>query len=414
MFKQILNRCKRQPMTAVAIVLFAAVLSVVLGVMHQSKEAELSSYKETYNSIPVFFTVTDLDGSQVPDDVGIQGWALQQFTELGLAPTLAPFVRELHIRLPYLEGGVWHDNYRGELVEFNGMLVRNDNIPLVGISSTYVAEELTDGLGGGIQWREGYDDSILASDEFVCIIPEWLTDEVETELHFMGLPKDNGDKTVVHAIEFDCTYKVVGTYNDPNNNTFYCSLSAMEWVYAKLSSTKPTGTLGAILKDNNDLEELREVASKWFATPNSTGEPTPWGHWGFDYFPYALDIDDAQLQSLSIEMQNIVRFNRIAAALVIILSAGAGFLVGFLVMRARKREIILMRTLGASNKDIYKELALEQLLCIGVGIVLGGSYALWQPVGQLLLFGIVYCAGLTVAIQIFLRKNLLATIKEDE
>ena len=413
MFKQILNRCKRQPMTAVAIILFAAVLSVVLGVMHQSKEAELSSYKETYNSIPVVFQITDLDGSQVPDDVGIQGWALQQFTEQGITPTLAPFVEELHVRLPYLEGNSRHDNYRGELVEYNGMLVCDDNIPLVGISSTYVAEELTDGLGGGIQWREGYDESILASDEFVCIIPEWLTDEEETELHFLDMREGTGD-TIAESFEFDCTYKVVGTYDDPNNDTFYCSLSAMEWVYARTCRSQPLGTLAAVLKNNNDLEALREVASKWFATPNPTGEPTPWGHWGFDYYPYALDIDDAQLQSLSIEMQNIVRFNRIATSLVIILSAGAGFLVGFLVMRARKREIILMRTLGASDKDIYKELALEQLLCIGVGIVLGGGYALWQPAGQLLLFGIVYCAGLTVAIQMFLRKNLLATMKEDE
>lgn len=103
-----------------------------------------------------------------------------------------------------------------------------------------------------------------------------------------------------------------------------------------------------------------------------------------------------------------------ASAVVLALSAGAGFLTGFLVIRSRKREIVLMRTMGASQVSIYGELALEQLACIVVGILVVGSYTLWQPVGNLALFGCVYYIGLTVALPIFLRKNLLTTVKADE
>lgn len=73
-----------------------------------------------------------------------------------------------------------------------------------------------------------------------------------------------------------------------------------------------------------------------------------------------------------------------------------------------------MRTMGTSQVSIYLELALEQLVCIAAGILVGGGYSLWQPVGRLAIFGGIYYLGLTAALIIFLRKNLLTTIKEDE
>ena len=54
------------------------------------------------------------------------------------------------------------------------------------------------------------------------------------------------------------------------------------------------------------------------------------------------------------------------------------------------------------------------MLCVAVGTVLGGSYALWRPVGQLGLFLAIYFLGLSAALLIFLRRNLLTTMKEDE
>ena len=73
-----------------------------------------------------------------------------------------------------------------------------------------------------------------------------------------------------------------------------------------------------------------------------------------------------------------------------------------------------MRTLGASNIAVCAEFALEQLLCVVLGTGLGGSYALWTPIGRLCIFGVVYMTGLTIALLIFTRANLLATMKEDE
>ena len=64
MFQNILRRNLRQPLMGLAVLLFAAVLTVVLCYLHKSSQEELRSYEETYASVPVFFKVVDLDGSK--------------------------------------------------------------------------------------------------------------------------------------------------------------------------------------------------------------------------------------------------------------------------------------------------------------------------------------------------------------
>jgi hypothetical protein len=127
-----------------------------------------------------------------------------------------------------------------------------------------------------------------------------------------------------------------------------------------------------------------------------------------------MDIDDSMLINLEVNLKNSLRLNRLASAVVFALSAATGFLTGFLVIRSRKREISLMRTMGASHPSIFAELALEQVICIALGIGLGGSYTLWEPMQKLMLFGGIYFVGLAAALIVFLHKNLLTTMKEDE
>ena len=48
------------------------------------------------------------------------------------------------------------------------------------------------------------------------------------------------------------------------------------------------------------------------------------------------------------------------------------------------------------------------------GMVLAGAPFLWRPLDDLGLFAGIYFVGLAFALLIFLSKNLLTTIKEDE
>ena len=84
------------------------------------------------------------------------------------------------------------------------------------------------------------------------------------------------------------------------------------------------------------------------------------------------------------------------------------------MIRNRKRDIALMRILGKSNVAVYWNFVLEQMSCIILGIIAGGAYNLWRPINRIAIFAMIYYIGLSAALAIFLRKNLLTTIKEDE
>jgi ABC-type antimicrobial peptide transport system permease subunit len=236
---------------------------------------------------------------------------------------------------------------------------------------------------------------------------DWQQIEMTFEHTYMSGLESKTNKTT-HIFE------VAGYYIDKGNSRIYCPYAVMQKIHAQLGAAKEMEEVCAVLNDNSNLPQLREAAALWFAEPNPSGEKTPWGRFDYEYYLYALDIDDYMLKNLESNMKSSMQLNSLASAAVFILSAGAGFLTGFLVIRARKREIALMRTMGASHPAIFLELALEQLLCVVGGIVVGGAVFLWQPLEQLALFGGIYFVGLSIALVIFLCKNLMTTIKEDE
>lgn len=416
MIKNILRRNLRQPLMGLAVLLFAAVLTVVLCYLHKANQEELRSYEETYASVPVFFKVVDLDGSRPNNGNGIDGLAVDLFQKSWMTPNFQDYIAQTHIRVS-LAGRYYVTDLNGEPILDKQALKKSRPMTTVGISSTRVAEELTEGWGGKIYWNEGYDESILLTNEFVCIVPESMKDKRVIDMGYeykywpTGKPGDLGGSRT-NTVE--STFQVVGYYTDPGNNRIYCPYGTMAKIHGQLRKPQLIEEIGAILTDNNLLPQLREDAAQWFAVPNALGEQTPWGKYGFEYFLFALDIDDSMLVSLEANMKNSLRLNKLAAAVVFALSAGAGFLTGFLVIRSRKREIGLMRTLGTSNIAVGLEFAVEQILLVLAGMLLGGSYSWWEPLEQLGLFAAIYIAGLSVALLIFIKSNLLSAMKEEE
>lgn len=409
MIKRILRRSIREPITCIAAILFAVILAVILCYLHQSQKAEQQNYESTFHSIPVEFEITKLNGNRLDDSAHIDGYMADLFFENSIfEPNFSDLVSDVQVRMSH-SGTLIEEQEPDATIEDDPAEKQSITKRMVGITSVKVAEELTPEFGGMIEWYNGFDESVFTTDQFVCVVPSNYIDVSEVVLSF----NYRADGALTDR-EYTCSFIIVGRYTDDGNNKLYCPYGAMEYIYSKLGEPKKVQYLMGKLGDNNDLELLHETASNWFAEPNSMGDQTPWGKYGYDYYPFAMDIKDSLLKSLVSDMQNSMTINRVAAILVFILSAGAGFLTGFLVIRSRKWEIALMRTLGTSNRIVCMELEIEQITCVAVGVIIGGSYTLWEPLGQLCLFAGIYIAGLTVALLVFTRANLLATMKEDE
>lgn len=400
MFINALKRICRVSLPTIGVILFAVIMSAVLCGLHASNEAELQSYNETYHAIPVRFSVTNLTGTR-SEKLHAPGWVADLFTGGSwLSPDLSEFATDVQIKMAI------------------DIADRDDASVLVGLTSLAIAKELHPENGCTINWYDSYDATILTTDKMVCIVPQKIlidnntSEQVqELELKFMYTPQ-NG--TLTETKEYTCKLTVVGTYVSINDEVIYCPYSVVEKIYLRLGRERDIDAISALLIDNDDLEKLRTSALYWFAEPNATGSKTKWDFGNYEYFPYALDINDDLLQKANIILQNSLTVNRICSVLVFSLSAGAGFFLGLLMIRSRKREIFLMRTLGTANGVIFVGFLLEQLFCVMVGTLLGGGAFLWNPFGKLAVFMGVYAVGLAIALLVLLQTNLLTAFKEDE
>lgn len=404
MIKRVLRRSIREPIPCIAAVLFTAILTVILCFLHRSQMEEQQNFDNTYRSTPITFEITWLDGTRLNNSAPASGHMADILPELFLGtcshqPQFDDLVADLQIRMSYY--GTLCAAPMDADTEAEPEII-TEHQQMVGITSAQVAKEQNPQFKDSIEWYDGFDESIFRTNQFVCVAPS----------SFDGM--DEIMMTFSNRGEYTCTFRIVGLYTETGNNDLYCPYAVIEQIYARVNEPKHVQHLSGRLANNDDLELFRERAKEWFATPNPLGDPTPWGKMSYEYYPLAIDINDSLLKNLESDMQQSMTINRIAAMLVFLLSAGAGFLTGFLVIRSRKREIGLMRTLGNSNGSVCLEFGLEQLLCVVAGVILGGSYSLWEPIEQLCLFAGVYLAGLSIALIVFTRTNLLATMKEDE
>ena len=234
---------------------------------------------------------------------------------------------------------------------------------------------------------------------------------------------DGKPKLEIKAHEYQCTLTIVGTYTAGDEVSIYCPASIVERiVIEELDEPLLIYSLSATLADNTRLDEFRKKMSICFLEPTPNAEKTPWGDYLYsasctsiqEYYDYALDINDENLFDLSAILENSLKFNRAVTLIVVALSAVSGFLVGFLMIRRRKREIMLMRMVGESNFRVYCGFAIEQMLCIILGIALGGAYYKWNPINNLAIFAVTYFIALTLALAIFMSKKLIKNVKEDE
>lgn len=403
MISHTLKRLRRVPLPALAVLVFSVILSAVLCILHAANEAERRSYEETCHTIPVSLTVCNLSGTQT-SNLDAPGWVADLFSGSGtLGRGLTDYVKDPQIKcIRNIDNSIEvHASF------------------LVGLTSIQIEKSLRPENGGDVSWYDGYDNSTLLGDELVCLAPEGLTEDWDEEapgqqlklyFYYFG-PDEHG---LEKAREYECYLTVAGTYRGGNESDLYCPYSVMSLIYQKLAQDRVINCVSATLADNQRLAEFEQEAGNWFAKPNAAGTQTEWGFADYEYYPYALDIDDDLLLKSAAALETSLTINRVFTLLVFLLSAGAGFLIGFLMIRQRKREISLMRTLGTRNWAIYMGFMVEQMLCVIIGTAIGGAAFGWQPLERLLIFVCVYFVSLTLALIIFLRRNLLATMKEDE
>lgn len=386
-------RIKRKPLIFVAILLFTAIIALALCGLYSGNDAALEQYNDIYYKIDVRCTVTNLAGDQ-SDRLDIQNGTIARFT--GTYPFISTDLSDL-LEDVQIKGSV-------------EILWNNESYTLTGITSTDIEPKLRPENGCTVFWNEKADQSFFGSNEMACIIPQALQKKMqEAEQPVDEIPMHI---SAMHPYEsdYDARLTVLGSYHGTNEKIIYCPWETYALILNTMGRGEKAEAMYATLRNNNDLPLLREVASKYFAEPN----PNYAGLEMVGDYYLALDINDSQLSQARKNLENSMTVNRIAAVLVLALTAVAGAFVGFLMVRSRKKEIALMRTMGTPNSRIYVSFVIEQMIFVILGTIVGGSKFLWNPMLWLVLFAGMYFTGLSAALLVMLHRNLLTTVKEDE
>lgn len=388
MLRHVWIRIKRRPLICAAIGLFAAIIALALCGLHSGNNIAVEKYNDIYSEIDVRCSVTNLTGNK-SDRLTIYPGTIALFTEQS---DLSDLLEDVQIK-----GSVE--------IQWN-----NEVYTLTGITSTEIEPKLWPDNGCTIFWNEGSDSRFFSGNRLECIIPR----ELQKKMEDSNLPADHFPLHITAVLPYESDYnaalEVLGAYEGTNDRIIYCPWNTLVSILNTIGRSETADSLFATLSNNDNLPLLREIASQYFAEPDVRYA----GLGTIDNYYLALDINDSQLTQARTNLENSMTVNRIATILVLAFSAVAGAFIGFLMIRNRKKEISLMRTMGASYGRIYLSFVMEQMLFVVLGALVGGLYFMWNPVLWLVLFVCAYFVGLSVMLFIMLRRNLLVIIKEDE
>ena len=78
MFKA-LNNLKRSPISAIAILLFAVIISMIICALQASNDEEMRHYEEAYQAVPIKFSITHpfYNGEALGLGSNLPMWALE-------------------------------------------------------------------------------------------------------------------------------------------------------------------------------------------------------------------------------------------------------------------------------------------------------------------------------------------------
>lgn len=228
-----------------------------------------------------------------------------------------------------------------------------------------------------IIWQEGYDITVLEGDARVCLAPRSL----ELELgETVTLPLGGAYR----KLQMELT--VVGLYGKEYRSAdeldvYYCPLNAMEDF---LRENQQEITYNILEMELQKLDRLGDFKTQMTEL-------------GLEKGSARLTVNDALLQQVTAKFRQHIRLLNTLLPVLLTIVAGIGFGLSFLLLRGRKREAAVLRSLGTCRVQVFGMFLSETALQALLGTLLGGGLA-WAALGktafQLQYLSLVLCCFL--------------------
>ena len=249
--------------------------------------------------------------------------------------------------------------------------------------------------GVRVQFFDGLDETLLLSEEDVCLIPELME-------------PDGQDALTVTLGTNRKTLKIVGTVAGGSTDSIWVPFY-FKWEDG-LSSAFPVQSCSFTIRDNARLEKAKEDIFTWFSRPSVSN--------GADVEPFGVLVQDqTYLESLN-KLKSSLELLRLLLPLLAVLGTVISFLATYAMTRGRQKEFAVMRCLGLRQRTIFSIVLLEQLILILMGgsigmcfgLLMGASIQTARICGVLLL----YMLGTATAAMSITRINVMQLMKTED
>lgn len=239
--------------------------------------------------------------------------------------------------------------------------------------------------GARIELYEGWDESILATRERVCLIP---VDEVELW--------PEGTVNVMRPDGYSQTLTIIGTVTNGPGSVYYTPLH-MSWSDESNVITRIESCSFSI-RDNARLDECKAALYEVFLEPKLSNDLST---------GYGLIVHDESYLATVDEIETNISMLRILLPVLMVMVGCIGFFASYMTTRSRRKEFAVMRCLGMNQRKIFAIVFFEQavLAILGGGIGIGAGWLL----DAVLESGAMVKAALVIAV--FLVGAAIAAIR---
>ena len=203
-----------------------------------------------------------------------------------------------------------------------------------------------------LQWREGFDESLFDGDDSVCVAPRSARLMLGDTVTF-PLKRDSAE-----VLELT----VVGLYGGGGGGVqnFYCPLASLRNAYQGAGLSFNYSGLDLIFTDLANLEVFKTAMLEA----------------GLHIGEAQLRIDDSTMQQTTGQLKQQIALLQELLPVLLVLAATIGFGLSFLLLRGRKKEAAVLRSLGMRRSAVFTVLLGETALQAATGCLLGCGIAL--------------------------------------
>lgn len=219
-----------------------------------------------------------------------------------------------------------------------------------------------------------YDTSCLRGSETVCIAGSMVA-PLGASLTF-ALPENCGGTEI--------TVRVVGTITD--DDSIYLPWTLYESSIPDLYAATPADSVSFRLKDNHLIDAFRQEAAAFYAPEHaSSGE--------YPSYEHTLVIRDAQFRENTTAAERNLTMMRMLTPAFLVMALGIGLLLVALMLRTRRTEYAILRSMGQSAKFILLQSVTETLLAAVPGCTFALIVLRSAEIAQLLPLLIAFVLG---------------------